>query len=164
MLEETATVRQVAQGVAWVETEPRSACGHCSTRGACGSGALTELLGRRRPLVPVSDTLGVTVGERVVIGIADQMLLRAALRAYLLPLLLAVVPAGLATAAGAGDGIAALLAIAGLLGGLYWSGFITARGGARERYRPRLLRRWLPPGAAGMNIELINCKPTGASS
>lgn len=164
MLEQTAIVARVEAGMAWVETQPLSACGHCGASGACGSGLLAGLLGRRRPLLAVADSLGVAVGDRVVIGVADQLLLHAALGAYLLPLVALVIGSGLAVAAGGGDGVVALAGVLGLVAGLAVTRVGTRRAATRERFRPRLLRREGILAAQEIRFNLNDLNNTGASS
>lgn len=160
MLEENATVVRLERNLAWVEAEPQGACGRCGSRGTCASGVLSQLLGRRRNLIPVDNGLDAGVGDRVVVGIADDLLLRAAVRAYLFPLFLAVTLSGAAAAGGAGDGATAVLALFGLLTGLWATRFMTGGSAGRARYRPRMLRRLGPQ----LSVTPLELQPRGTPS
>ena len=124
MIEATATVVTRDAGRAVVEAARQSACDGCGAAAAgCGTGVLRGLLGRRpvRLAVPLSEP--VEVGDRVVIGIAEETLLRGAAWVYAVPLLAMLAGGGLGEALGGATGMApepfaVLAAVAGLLGGL----------------------------------------------
>ncbi len=141
MIEAKASVVAIDKDLAWVETARPSACGACHQEAACGTAILGRLFIPRANPLAVRNDLGVTLGERVIVGVPDGVLVRASLAAYLLPLGALVAGAGLAEWFGAGDAVVALAGIAGLGAGL----LLCARfaNGAVEavRYRPVLLRR-----------------------
>jgi sigma-E factor negative regulatory protein RseC len=141
MIETPATVIDVKPGVAWVETVRQSACGHCESAGSCGTSVLAKLFGAPRSRLRIDDAQGLRLGEQVVIGIPDGTLVRASFVAYLIPLLVLIAAAGLATRLGAGEGAVALTGLAGLGIGLWLSGRLTGGPSARARYRPVLVRR-----------------------
>jgi sigma-E factor negative regulatory protein RseC len=141
MIETPATVVELGPGVAWVETVRQSACGHCASAGNCGTSVLAKLFGSSRSRLKIDDAQGLRVGERVLIGIPDGILVRASLVAYLLPLVVLIAAAGVATRLGAGEGAVALIGVAGLGIGLWLSGRLTGGQSARRRYRPVLVRR-----------------------
>ena len=141
MIEESATVVASAEGTAWVETVRRSACSSCGEGGACGSAVLGRLFAPGSNRLAVADDLDLQVGDRVVIGIPDSLLVRASLAAYLFPLAALVGAAGLADWLGLGDVLVALIGVAGLGVGLWLTGVFTGGTKARERYRPVVLRR-----------------------
>lgn len=140
MIEEAGTVVAVESGVAWVEVERRTACGGCATRDGCGASALAKLSANARTRVRVEDTLGVAVGDRVVIGIVAGALLRASFLVYGLPLLAMGTAAVGSAAIGLSDGLCALVGLSGLA-----IGFVLARRSAglaeKSRYAPVLRRR-----------------------
>ncbi len=141
MIEESGRVVAVRPGLAWVEITRRSACGTCDASSGCGTAVVAKLFSDKVNRLQVADTLGVQVGDRVVIGIADGTLTRASLAAYMLPLLALMIVAFLAQSAGASEEGSALLGIAGLGVGLWVTGRLTGGAAGRERYRPTLLRR-----------------------
>ncbi|EGV16057.1 SoxR reducing system RseC family protein [Thiocapsa marina] len=141
MIETSATVVEVKPGLAWVETVRQNACGHCESAGSCGTSVLAKLFGASRSRLRIEDASGLRVGEQVVIGIPDGILVRASFVAYLIPLVFLIAAAGVATHLGAGEGRVALIGLAGLGVGLWASGRLTGGASARERYRPVLVRR-----------------------
>lgn len=119
MLEQSARVVEASPQGVWVEAVEPSGCGSCGGQG-CSSRRIAELLQRRPRRFQVDSDLELTAGERVVVGIAEGSVLRAALRSYGMPLLLMLAGALLAQALWPGD----LSAVAGVLvGGLGgWAG------------------------------------------
>jgi sigma-E factor negative regulatory protein RseC len=97
---------------AWVEVPARAPnCGNCKTNDACQDGLLGLSAGPRR--YRVENRIGVRVGDRVQLTVADGTLWRAALASYILPLLLSIAGAVLGQSAG-GD----VWAVGGALIGL----------------------------------------------
>lgn len=147
LVEGIARVVAVADGRAWLEPEQTASCGHCAASGHCvgqeqdGIGSISRRLEARRFAVP--DHLAGRVlhaGERVVIGVGQRSLVKAAFLAYGLPLLFAIVVAGWLQGE-YGDDLTTLL---GMSGGLVL-GLLVARLGARwlaarGELTPRLLR------------------------
>ncbi|WP_296896903.1 SoxR reducing system RseC family protein, partial [Thiohalocapsa sp.] len=87
MIEEQATVVRVDQTIAWVEAMRRSTCGQCSAAAGCGTSLLDRFLGRRPLRLEVENSLDVGTGDRVIVGVPEGAMLRAAAAAYLGPLL-----------------------------------------------------------------------------
>lgn len=112
MLEQSARVVEASGDGVWVEAVEPSGCGTCGGQG-CSSRRIAELLQRRPRRFRVDSGFPLVVGERVVVGIEDGSVLRAALRSYGLPLLLMLGGALLAQALWPGD----ISALAGLLVG-----------------------------------------------
>jgi sigma-E factor negative regulatory protein RseC len=145
MIEELATVVGRTGRLAWVQTHRRGACSAC----AQGTGCATSVLGSLLRLgavnrLAVEDHLGVSVDERVVIGIPDGLLVRASVAAYGLPLIALVTAAGIAEWLRAPELAVAAAGVAGLAAGLWFTGRLTGGGVARRRYQPVLLRREHP--------------------
>lgn len=90
LIEETGEVVELQGGWAVIETRSRSACDHCATGNACGTSVLASVFGQRRNRVRLNNHLGVSVGDNVVIGIHESVLLSTAILAYMLPLLLMI--------------------------------------------------------------------------
>lgn len=133
MLEQTAEVIKTAPDGIWVQAVEPSNCGACAGRG-CSSRRIAELFQRSPRLFLVDCDLALSPGDRVVVGIARGSVLRSALRAYGVPLLLIFAGALLAQAWQPGDG-AAVVGV--LLGGV--TGWLMTRGGRAAR--PLVLRR-----------------------
>jgi sigma-E factor negative regulatory protein RseC len=143
LVEEQARVVAVGPGLAWVETQRRSACGSCPSSTGCATPVLGRLAGSGTSRLQVDDHLGLKVGELVVIGIPEGDLTRAAVLAYLLPPAALVLAAGGAGSLGAGDLGSALAGVLGLVLGLLATRAMTGGTAGQGCYRPVLVRRHL---------------------
>jgi sigma-E factor negative regulatory protein RseC len=142
MIEESGRVVKLEGELAWVETERRSACHGCSAQSGCGTGLIGRLFRYRRSRVRALNAAGARVGEEVILGLAEQALVRGSLAVYLAPLVAMLAGAMLADSLVPGDDGAAVAG--GLLGFglalLYMRRFAAAIRGDR-RYQPVILRR-----------------------
>jgi len=139
MLEETGTVVDLRDGMALVETRSRSACSACGS-GSCGTSVVSQLFGLKRNRLALDNALGASIGDRVVIGIPDAVLVKAALWAYLVPVALMVMATGVSDAFALGNMMQALCALLGLAGGLYLVRYITGRDSRRHEFDPVMLK------------------------
>ncbi len=131
MIEISAEVVRIEGETAWVATRAPASCGACGGKG-CGSSVLTRLWHREEPDYPVLNTLRARVGDAVVVGVPDGVLLRASLAAYSVPL--AGVVAGALAGAGFGDAGAVVGAVTGFSAAALW---LRRR---RTGVRPAILR------------------------
>jgi sigma-E factor negative regulatory protein RseC len=139
MLEETARVVEVLDGVLIAETQSRSGCSYCSTSSSCSTSVVAKLFGVRRNRLVMANSLHARPGDQVVIGIPDQLLVRASLIAYLLPLVVMLVVTALGDLAGINELLLSLLALVGLAMGFFTVRWVS-RSRASQQYEPRLLR------------------------
>lgn len=157
-VEGIARVVAVEGGVAWLEPEQTTSCGHCAHSASCGSaereapgiGSIASRLAARRFVLDnPPGAAALAVGERVVVGVGERALLGAALTAYGLPLLTAL-SAGALTQAQYGEDAATLLGmLGGLAAGLILARFNARRLAARGELAPRFLRRAEPGETCG---------------
>jgi len=112
LTETPARVTRVRGGSAWVTSAAPSSCGACGGRG-CGSSVFSRFWHPYEPEYQVDNPIGAGPGERVVIGVPDGALWRAALASYIAPLAFLLLCAILGSVAGGEPG-----AIAGGLLGL----------------------------------------------
>jgi len=127
MLEMRAVIIRVHGEEASVQPLGTGGCGHCDSEGGCGSGTLSKLFCSSKPRhFTVRNEARAKVGDEVRVSLPDGVLLRGAVKMYLLPLVLLFVGGGfgvaLAGEAASRDGYAAAGAAGGLL-----LGFILAR-------------------------------------
>lgn len=147
MIEETAQVIKIDGDEVWVETRRQSTCSGCAAEKGCGTATLSKVLGRRRSLVRVLNEHPLQVGDRVVIGIAEQALVRGSLAVYAVPLLLLLLGAVLGELGAArglwdnGEPASLLLGLGGLAGGLLWLKRFTRQIQSDRNYQPVVLRR-----------------------
>lgn len=148
MIEESAQVISVEGEHAWVETERRSSCSSCSTKG-CGTGALSKVLGAKTQRMKVRNPVDAAAGDAVIVGIDEAILLKGSLFVYIVPLLLMLV-GGLfgETIApqwgSSGEGMSLLFGLLGLAAGLLWLRRFNRNAESDPRYTAVILRKCSP--------------------
>jgi sigma-E factor negative regulatory protein RseC len=126
MLEMRAIVIRVEGEDASVQPLSTGGCGHCDSEGGCGSGTLTKMFCSNKPRhFKVRNEAGAKVGDEVQVSVPDGVLLRGAMKMYILPLIL-LLAGGIAGASLAEVAGRDAYAVAGAVGGLLL-GFILAR-------------------------------------
>ncbi len=151
-VEGIARVVDVEGATAWLEPEQTTSCGSCASAASCGAGAtgigtVASRIAARRFALDNAD--GLRIGERVVIGVAERALIRAALTAYALPLATALTAGGIAESAWGSD-LATMAAMAGgLLLGLLLARRVARRLLLRGELAPHFLRRARPGETCG---------------
>lgn len=118
MISSPVRVVSVVDGVAMVEQTGQSGCGSCQSRSVCGVSVLGKYFSNGRAPIAVSCASNVRAGDMLEMNMSETELLKAGVMAYLLPCLLAILGAGLATFFKYPDVFAALGALAGLILGL----------------------------------------------
>ena len=138
MLEQHARVIESSQAGVWVEAVEPPGCNTCGGQG-CSSRQIAELFQRGPRRYRVESSLGVSEGDRIIVGVPDGSVIRIALYMYGLPLLLILSGALLANVWFPGD--AAAVVGAGFGGLVAWG--LTALNLARSGafYRPVVVRR-----------------------
>ncbi len=135
MLESIGRVTAVTDGRVYLDMEPATACMGCAAKAGCGgrhrAGAAEALPG----------TASVRPGDRVVVGLPANAVLRSAALTYL-PILLGLVTGALTgQALGGGDAGAMTGAGLGLAAGFVWARRQAARSSAATALTPVVLRR-----------------------
>jgi sigma-E factor negative regulatory protein RseC len=143
VIEEQARVAETGDGYAWVEIHRRSACASCQTQDHCGSATLAKFWSGRIVRTRAVSTLSLQPGDEVIVGLADGVLLRGALLAYLLPLALLLAGAllGQAALADAGEELVILSGALGLGLGFLAVRILSRRFRDDARFQPMILRR-----------------------
>ncbi|HUX63853.1 SoxR reducing system RseC family protein [Sulfuricella sp.] len=142
MVEGIAHVVAVEGTMAWLEPEQTTSCGSCASSSACGAkgiGTTASRLEARR--FSLENQAGLAVGERVVVGIRENALVKASLTAYAIPLATALIAGTLAQWAEGRDGITMAAMAGGLLLGLGLARLGASRLSTRGELAPRFLRR-----------------------
>jgi hypothetical protein len=103
----------------------------------------------------VDDHLGLSVGEMVVIGVPEGVLIRAAVAAYLFPPAALVLAAGSAGSLGAGDLGSAVAGLLGLALGLLATRLMTGGTAGRGHFWPGMASIPGAPGAAPGNRPVL---------
>ena len=142
MIEEEGLVVALSGVRAEVETRRASGCGGCTADGACSTSLLDRLLGRRPVRLLALNRAGAEVGDRVVVGVDESALLRAALAAYLVPILALLAGAMLGRFLTGGAESGSLLGgSVGLLLAFAWLRRYSGRLGGNPAAEPVVLRR-----------------------
>lgn len=153
MITETGRVLEVEGDWAWVACRRQAECARCAEGRGCGGGVLARLLGDRlHKIRAATGSVAVSPGDQVLIGLGEDVVLRAAAIVYLLPLLLALAGAAAATAlTGGGDFTALVGAALGLALGLRWARSYGRRKATGSALHPVILRRTDGSGCVGLS-------------
>lgn len=139
MLEQDATVVEIDDGIVWVESISRSSCSQCSSS-SCATSVISKLFGLKRNLLRMENKLQAKVGDQVIIGIPDNVLVKASIWAYLVPVLSMLLVTLMAVMQGAGDAVQVLSALSGLALGFMLVGRMTRSTKNISSFDPQLLR------------------------
>ncbi|NFV81087.1 SoxR reducing system RseC family protein [Magnetospirillum aberrantis] len=139
VVESVVRVIDVDGDVVWLEPEQTSACGSCHASAACGAKPGSARLVARRFTLPNDHDF--QVGERIVVGVAEQSVRRAALTAYGIPLATMLVSGVTVQKMGGGDLGAAVATLGGLALGIGIVHLQSSRLSKRVEYTPHYLRR-----------------------
>lgn len=154
MIETEAKVVAVEPGYVWVETERKSACGHCAEAAQCGVSAIGKLVGGGPVRMRVLDPVGAEVDQTLVLGLSEEALVGAAAVSYMVPLLVMIGAVAVSVHFGAGDGIAFMSGVAGLIAGFYAVRWRLKRGLSGPTFQPVILRYRRSGCGMGLTREL----------
>jgi sigma-E factor negative regulatory protein RseC len=140
MVEETGVVTAINGEFAWIETQPKSVCGHCNVAKSCGTSVLAKWFSRKRNEVQVINELNLQPGDSAVVGVSNEVLIKAAFIAYMLPLLAMVTLAILGSLLGANTIGVILCSVTGLIAGL-WSISPVNNWSGQGKHPVRLIRK-----------------------
>ena len=89
MIEENGRVVAVEAGAVWVESIRQSACESCAARQGCGQSALAKLGKQHTSHVKALNVnrLDLQVGDSVIIGVPENVVMTGTLIAYMMPLI-----------------------------------------------------------------------------
>jgi len=146
MIEEQARVVAIEGQYALVETQRRSTCESCAVNKGCGTAVVSKVLGRAPVRLRAINHIDARVNEQVVIGIDEGWLIRGSAAAYIVPLVLMLLCAGIGEMIGAGlwgeasEGVSILGAFSGLFLGFFWLRRYTQGLRRRDVCQPEILR------------------------
>ena len=147
IIEETARVVALDGEQAWVTTRRRTACESCAANKGCGTGIMARSFSGGRTLqLKVRNSVDATVGDDVVLGIDDRVLVRSAVLMYLLPLLALMAGAWFGEIITEGftidnEYLSIIAGVLAMLGVLMWLHRHVRLLAATGNYQPRILRR-----------------------
>jgi sigma-E factor negative regulatory protein RseC len=108
MIETTARVISIQNGTAQIDPTTTSGCGGCKSRNSCGVSGLGKYFSNNRQAIEVRCDSNIHEGDELLVSMSEGDLLKAGLLVYLLPAVLALVGAGIASSMGYGDAGAVL--------------------------------------------------------
>jgi len=117
MINTTARVISAHKGKITFEADTKSGCSSCTSRSNCGVSGLGKYFASRRKPIEVNCDVHVNAGDAVQLSMSEGDLLKAGAMAYLLPSVLALIVAGIASSFGWGDIGAVLGAGVGFVAG-----------------------------------------------
>ena len=88
MIEETATVIDCVDNQARVEVQRRSTCNSCNAKSGCGTAVFSKTLGKKVSQFNVENSLNLSVGDKVVVGMHENAFLTGSVIVYFLPLIM----------------------------------------------------------------------------
>ena len=149
MIEEQGRVVALEPGAVWVETLRKSTCSSCSANAACGQGLMDRLgVGRQRGYVRALSQMQLAIGDTVIIGVREDLLVRSSLLVYLLPLLGLFAAALLADGLGLSEPLVILAGLIGLAASWLMVRWRAARVAENPLLQPVVLRTLLVSGPA----------------
>lgn len=118
MIETTARVVSISNGTAQIDPTSTSGCGGCKSRNSCGVSGLGKYFSNTRKSIEMSCDENIRAGDELQLSMSEGDLLKAGLLVYLLPVVLSLTGAGVASSMGFGD-VGAVLGMAfGFVAGL----------------------------------------------
>lgn len=118
MIRELATIQTIADDYLEVSTELKTGCSGCAQQNTCGAGVISKAFSDRRATFRVNRPAGqFNVGEQVELLLPEQMLTRASLLIYGVPLVALLAVAILSQSLlGLTEGVSILAAFAAFAG------------------------------------------------
>ncbi len=85
MIEEQAQVVEIKEGQLILQAQTQSSCGSCEASKGCGTSLLAKVVGRKFTHFQVENNINAKVGDTVIVGIAEDALLKGSMMIYILP-------------------------------------------------------------------------------
>ncbi len=120
MIKQQAKVISTDENIVWVEAERKSTCSACKARKGCGTGMLSEHVGKRFSRLSVEKTSDVTIGQDIQIAIPEEALLEGAFLMYIVPLMVMFFTAAIAHFLQFNQFLEIIFGLTGLFVGFYW--------------------------------------------
>lgn len=146
MIEERARVIAVEDNQLLLEAETSAACNACAAKQGCGTSVLSKWIGGKFTRFQATNTVNARVGDEVVVGLAEEAMLKGSVLVYLLPLLAMIGFALLADSlisadAASRDLLVMISAVIGFALMLVISRLLLAMGSNKRKLTPVVLRK-----------------------
>lgn len=86
MIEEQAQVVEIKNGRLVLQAQTQSSCGSCEASKGCGTSLLAKVVGRKFTRFQTDNNIDAKVGDIVVVGIAEDALLKGSMMMYISPI------------------------------------------------------------------------------
>ena len=150
MIEEQAQVVDIKGDQLVLQAQTKSACGSCAANKGCGTSVLSKVVGRKFSYFQAKNDVDANIGDTVIVGIAEDALLRGSTMIYIVPILtmlfFALMAEYLVTPAQHHDLVVAASALAGLAAGSLLSRGYFRRRSRTQMYSPVVLRKIIEHG------------------
>ena len=146
MIEEYAIVTGNAESCATLELERPTACGLCGQKRGCGNATWGKFLGHKRHEFIAKNPINAKIGESVIVGIDEQIILNSVFFLYIIPLLGLLLGAVFADMFFKSQLYVLLSSVSGLILGFLWvKGYLTGNSGGvkkvlKSNYQAVILR------------------------
>jgi sigma-E factor negative regulatory protein RseC len=148
MIEERAQVLSISDdNQVWVETERQSTCGACAANKGCGTAVLGKVFGARQMRVQARSQIPLQVGDEVIIGVAEDALVKGSLAVYVVPLLMMFMGALSGKWLSGSEHMSVLMGLLGLLVGFAWLRIFGLRIRGNVHFQPVVVRLYQSKGA-----------------
>ena len=87
MIEEQAQVVEIKDDHLVLQVQTKSACGSCVAKAGCGTSVLAKVVGRKFTRFQAANNVKAEVGDTVIVGIAEDALLKGSLMMYIVPIM-----------------------------------------------------------------------------
>lgn len=86
MFTEIGKIIAAEEDTVWVQTQSKTGCSSCKVSSTCGSGIVNKAFSHKVFVTPLKNTLNAHINDEVEVGIPEDLVLKASLVVYLLPL------------------------------------------------------------------------------
>jgi len=87
MIEEQAQVIEIQGEQLLLQAQTQSTCGSCAVNKSCGTSVLSKVVGRKFTQFQAENNIDAKVGDTVIVGIAEDALLKGSLVMYIMPIM-----------------------------------------------------------------------------
>ena len=152
MIEEQAQVIDIQGDQLILQAQTQSTCGSCAVNKGCGTSVLSRVVGRKFTQFQAENNIGAEVGDTVVVGIAEDALLKGSFVIYMMPitgmLVFALIADYLFAQMAVRDLLIAVSGITGLVfGALLAKQYFLVKNSSRQ-FSPVVLRKVALPDAS----------------
>ena len=142
MLKERAKIVAIEDNAVWVETVQLSTCGSCAAKKGCGQALLASLGAKPnyvRVLLDGNDHARYRLNQFISIGLPENIVVKASLFLYLLPLLLMMLCGGVTHYFASSELLTIFMAVLGLLVGGFFIKLFSDKYQNDQRFQPMII-------------------------